>query len=185
MEETKVTPLGELAKYRALAENRGNALKYTQEYMGGLFEKAEEYVKECAESGKPMTIAGWQMAMGVPRSAWQSMKKGEYDSRLYEFLAMEGLPLDYADTLEMLVYEKDGKKIPLITYSEFLERIYLQYQDVLEAACQRQRNPVGSIFLLKSVHKFDDQSGTNVTNQTLNVSLATMEETETARRLLG
>lgn len=180
--EKKVIPLGDLNQYRTLAENRGKNLKWTQEKMADLFEKAEAYVKECA-NGKTMTIAGWRMALGINKWTWSNMKNGEFDSRLYEFLALNDLPLDYADGLEMLVYEKDGKKIPLITYSEFIENIYLKYQEILEAACQNLKNPVGSIFLLKSVHQFNDQSGVTVNNQTLNIG--TMQEIETARKLLG
>ena len=190
METRKPYGLAELGKYHALAENRAKNIKYDQEFLAGLFEKANAYVVECSEeyakSGRiTMTIAGWQLALGVNTWAWKHMRDGDYDHRLYEFLADEGLPEDYADTVEKLVYEKDGREIPLITYSEFIEGVYLRYQELLEQACLNNKNPVGSIFLLKSVHKFNDQSGIQVTNQSVNFQLGTMKEIETARKLLG
>lgn len=181
--------IANVRRYKELAETRYARKRYTQEHLGVLFVKANEYVEEQAKKGKPLTIGGFQRAFHIDHKTWGRIRDGEMDHALYEFLEREGLPLDYADGLEAKIWEKDGVQIPLITYSEFIAGIYSRQQELLEEACILKGNPVGSIFLLKSLHSFNDQSGVQITNQTLNVfdskKLGTKEEIETARKLLG
>ena len=175
----------QIQRYKELAATRRDRMKYKQEYLAVLFEKANEYVLERADSGKPMTIAGMQRAMGISRSTWSVMHNGGMDHALYEFLAEKDLPEDYADVVGgAVMYEG----IPLITYSDFIDGLYQRQQELLEEACINKQNPVGAIFLMKALHGFSDNSGVMIQNNTLNVStekLGTLDEIENARRLLG
>ena len=104
------------------------------------------------------------------------------DHVLYEFLAEHDLPEDYADGTEKKIYEG----VPLITYSEFIDGIYLRQQELLEEACITKQNPVGCIFLMKAMHGHSDV--TPVTTNTMNISIerfGSLDEIERARKLLG
>ena len=175
----------QIAHYKELAATRRERMKYTQEYLATLFEKANDYVADRAERGKPLTIAGFQMALGIPKQTWYELKKGSWDHSLYEFLADKDLPSDYAESVDgPLLY----KGVPLITYSEFLDGLYLKQQEMLEEACINKQNPVGAIFLMKALHGHNDNSGVMIQNNTLNVrteKLGTLSEIENARRMLG
>ena len=175
----------QIARYKELASTRKDRMKYTQEHLGELFEKANEYVVKKADEGKPLTIAGFQRALDISSSAWHRMRNGENDYALYEFLVDKGLPENYADGLDKnVMYEG----VPLITYSEFIDGLYLRQQEMLEEACINKQNPVGAIFLMKAMHGYNDNSGVMIQNNTLNVNtekLGTLDEIENARRLLG
>lgn len=178
----------QITRYKEMATTRYDRMKYTQEYMGVLFNLANEYIVECERKGKHMTIAGLQRALGINSKSWYRMRNGDMDHALYEFLAQHDLPEDYADTLETMVWEEDGKQVPLITYSEFLDNLYLRQQELLEEVCINKSNPVGSIFLLKAMHKISDSPSVSVTNNTLNIyqeKFGSLEEIEKARKLLG
>lgn len=179
----------QITRYKEMATTRYDRMKYTQEYMGVLFNLANEYIVECERKGKHMTIAGLQRALGINSKSWYRMRNGDMDHALYEFLAQHDLPEDYADTLETMVWEEDGKQVPLITYSEFLDNLYLRQQELLEEVCINKSNPIGAIFLMKSMHQIrDDSSGVTINNNTLNVyqdKFGSLEEIERARKLLG
>ena len=175
----------QIQKYKEMAATRRDRMKYKQEYLATLFEKANEYVNEQAEKKRPLTIAGFQIALGIPKPTWYDLRKGVWDHALYEYLADVGLPSDYADDVEgKLLHEG----VPLITYSEFIDGLYLKQQEMLEEACINKQNPVGAIFLMKALHGHSDNSGVTIQNNTLNVNtekLGTLDEIENARRLLG
>lgn len=175
----------QIARYKELATTRYDRMKYTQEYMGVLFDLANEYLVECEEKGRHMTIAGLQRKLGINSKSWYRMRNGEMDHSLYEFLELHDLPEDYADNLETKMYEG----VPLITYSEFLDNLYLRQQELLEEVCINKSNPVGSIFLLKSMHHLTDSTnGLTINNNTLNVyqdKFGSLDEIEKARKLLG
>jgi len=175
----------QIARYKELAVTRYERIKYSQEYLGTLLEKANEYVVDRAEKGKPLTMAGFQRALGIPETSWRMMRNGGCDHVLYEFLALNDLPEDYVDNLDgQMIYNG----VPLITYSEFVNGLYLRQQEMLEEACINKQNPVGSIYLMKALHGHSDNSGVMIQNNTLNVStekLGTLSEIENARRMLG
>lgn len=175
----------QIAHYKELAATRQERMVYTQEYLGTLLEKANEYVVDRAEQGKPLTIAGFQMALGIPKQRWSEMRHGAKDHVLYEFLACNDLPDDYADHVDGLMMYNG---VPLMTYSDFIDGLYLKQQELLEEACINKQNPVGAIFLMKALHGHNDNSGVMIQNNTLNVNtekLGTLDEIESARRLLG
>ncbi len=175
----------QIARYKELAATRYDRMKYTQEYLATLFEKADAYVLDREKNKKPLTMAGFQRAMDISEKSWRLMRNGEKDHVLYEFLASKGLPEDYVDGAEgHVMYEG----VPLITYSEFISGLYLRQQEMLEEACINKQNPVGAIFLMKALHGHSDNSGVTIQNNTLNVNtekLGTLDEIENARRLLG
>ena len=166
----------QIARYKELAVTRYNRKKYTQEFLGEMFEKANEYVLDREKNKKPLTMAGFQRAMGISQQSWQEMRHGDKDHALYEFLALKGLPEDYVDSVDgNMMYEG----VPLITYSEFISGLYLRQQEMLEEACINKQNPVGAIFLMKALHGHSDNSGVMIQNNTLNVNtekLGTLEE---------
>lgn len=176
------------AQYRKFAESKRENNRFKQESLTEIYRKGREYLISCCDAGEPITITGLQIACDCDKMSFSRMRRGEYDWRLYQFLDYCGLSesdiiTEHDDFLNCdiaYVPDANGELWVANTYSEIIERFYLEIQKELEILCYTSNNPKGAIFLLKSLFGWDDrqqQTGQTITAQ---VHVATMEEAKKA-----
>jgi len=166
---------------RALVEQRNNARKYNADFIPLLIERLKAYSEECEHENKPMTMAGFILASGVPQSTFYEMSNGDYDHVIEEYKIIHGIEPTATEYID-----EDGVIIPLVPFSEVIQKnARLPLQNQLESNCytqQRGVNPAGSIFGLKSVFGFtEDSQPARVTN---NLVIADGEQARRALEML-
>lgn len=140
-----------------------------------LIDRLQEYTEKTLADGKPLTVAGYILASGVPSSKFYDMKNGSYDHIIEEFKICNDLA---PDTEQYIT--PDGEVIPLVPFSTVIEKCYLLIQEQRETACSSLRgNPAGNIFLLKAQQGFREEESPSTVNQTLVIA-----DSEQARRAL-
>ena len=149
---------------RKLAIARRNRSPYTPQTQGVFIDKLVKYVEEQDRKGKPLTVAGFILASGIPESTWHLMKNGGFDAGIEEYKLTNGIPLDATEYTT-----EDGEVLSLMPWSELINRCYLLLQQEREENCVAGKagNVVGNIFLLKAQHGLSDmpqqvQSQTNI-----------------------
>lgn len=138
---------------RALAIANRNKSPYTPMTQGLFIERLSKYVEEQDKKGKPLTVAGFILASGMPKMTWYDMKNGMYDASIEEFKIAHELPLDATEWTT-----EDGEILSLIPWSEVIDRCYMLLQEERETNCVAGKagNVIGNIFLLKSQHGLSD-----------------------------
>lgn len=138
-----------------------------------LIDVLEKYTDDCYKKGKPLTMSGYIMASGMSKTSFYEMLNGKFDDAVVEYKIVHNLPMDA---------EFDGD-IPLIPFSEVLEKCSLLVEQQLEENCYTNRgNPAGSIFALKCKHKWIEDQAPQTLNQTL--VIADAEQAKKALDLL-
>lgn len=163
----------ERAKRYAMARREawGNGVESIQP----LIDRLQEYTEKTIADGKPLTVAGYILAAGVPASKFYDMKNGTYDHIIEEFKICNDLA---PDTEQYIT--PDGEVIPLVPFSDIIEKCYLLIQEQRETACSSLRgNPAGNIFLLKAQQGFREEESPSTVNQTLVIA-----DSEQARHAL-
>lgn len=157
---------------RKLAIAKRNNSPYAPEKQNEFVEKLANYVEEQQSHNKPLTISGFILASGIPQKTWYRMKDGEYDTGIEEYKLTHDIPLDAEEYVN-----EDGEIIPLVPWSEIIDRCYLLAQQERETACisGKAGNVIGNIFLLKSQHGLSDQPE-QIQNQT-NIQIVASAET--------
>ena len=144
---------------RAMVEARNKARKYNADFIPVLIERLEQYRRECEETNKPLTSAGFIMASGLPSKTYYEMANGDYDHVIEEYRLIHNIPQDVEQ-----VTDDDGVVIPLAPFSQIIENLArLPLQQQLESNCyntQRGVNPAGSIFGLKARFNWREDNGT-------------------------
>ena len=157
---------------RNLAIAKRERSPYSPERQGEFIDKLANYVEEQGRLKKPLTIAGFILASGIPKRTWYDMKEGRYDAGIEEYKALKGIPMDAEEYTT-----DDGEMLSLIPWSDIIDNCYLLAQQERETACiaGKAGNVVGNIFLLKSQHGLSDQPQ-QVQNQT-NIQVVASAET--------
>lgn len=138
-----------------------------------LIDVLEKYTDDCYKKGKPLTMSGYIMASGMSKTSFYEMLNGKFDDAVIEYKIVRNLPMDA---------EFDGD-IPLIPFSEVLEKCSLLVEQQLEENCYMNKgNPAGSIFALKCKHKWIEDQAPQTLNQTL--VIADAEQAKKALELL-
>ena len=178
----------EINTYKQYAENRRRSRTYKQEQMTVLYESLCEYIKQRQEQEKPLTVAGAILATGIDDTMWYSMRNGDLDYRLDEFLDLHGISLDDApvDEAGMKYCIVDGEKVLLIEFSALIKRYMLLLQAQAEERLYSKSGKVTDIFALKALHGWQDSSQQTVyDNRTLNLNMvAPLEEAQAAMKRL-
>lgn len=138
---------------RKLAEAKRANSPYRVEEQPIFVSKLSGYVEEQEKKGKPLTIAGFMLAAGIPRRTWYKMASGEFDTMVEEFKLLRGIPEDADEYVT-----EDGEVVPLLLWSDIVERCSLLAQQQREEACivGKSGNVIGNIFLLKAQHGLSD-----------------------------
>lgn len=155
--------------YKKYAEARRNSQTFTQEMLWTLYQQAKDYFIKCIEDGKPLTIGGLTLALGVTRKALKQMRDGDFDGRLFQYISMYGIDESEIQTendeffrgYNPLKYITDeaGNRVMMMMYSEVVETLIA----VVEADCEEGlfgSKPVGRIYYLKAVFGLTDQPHT-------------------------
>ena len=135
-----------------------NRHKYKQSDVYRMIEQCEQYIKDCEQSKKPMTLAGFMLATGTPVKTFHEMRDGDKDT--ITSLYMMEHP-DYVDEHGEPVYydEETGEQKPLLPFSHVVKNCYLVIQNQLEGNCYTNKgNPAGSIFGLKAQFNWSDDT---------------------------
>lgn len=148
---------------RKMAENRRKRSPYSAEKQNSFIEKLSDYVENQHKEGKPLTIAGFMLASGIPKKTWYEMRDGKYDASIEEYRMLKGIPEDAEEFTT-----EDGEILPLLLWSDIIERCYLLAQQEREEACVSGKagNVIGNIFLLKAHHGLNDNPMFGVQSQT-------------------
>lgn len=178
-------------QYRRFAESKRNQTVFKQERLTEVYDRGRAYIIEQQEKGEPLTVSGLQLACRCNRTDFKRMRHHEYDWRRYQFMDYKGIQEEDLQLVRDDLFnrdveywtDEDGVIYVMNTYSEVIEWFYLQIQKQLEIACYQNRNPAGSIFLLKSQFGWDDKQQTRV-EKTAPVHVATAEEAKNALKRL-
>lgn len=138
---------------RKLAIANRNRSPYTPMTQGMFVERLSNYVEEQGKKGKPLTVAGFILASGMPKMTWYEMKDGRYDPSIEEYKLTHDIPLDATEYTT-----EDGEILSLLPWSEIIDRCYMLLQEERETNCiaGKAGNVIGNIFLLKSQHGLTD-----------------------------
>lgn len=143
---------------KQFAEGRRNKSPYSVDRIPDMLEKLEGYVEKQEKIRKPLTIGGFALALGIPTRTFNKLCNGDYDYVVEEYRILNDLPMD--------CMEHNG--IPLIPFSEIMDKCKLLIQEQLETNCYQNRgNPAGSIFALKCRFDWVEDASPNTVNQTL------------------
>ena len=141
----------ERAKQQAIKRRAASPVQVEliPKYIKGI----EKLIESRAKDGKPVTFAAVAMAMDVSCDTLYRMIDGRLDYVIEEYRIVHDIP----DDVDMV--EIDGKQVPLITFSDLLQkRVLPTIQDRLECNIYNTRgNHVGSIFALKSRYGWQDE----------------------------
>ena len=144
----------------AMAKNNH---KYKQEDVQRIATACDAYIQEQWEKGKPLTVAGFILASGLPTSTWYDAKNGDLDS-ITVLYQMEH------DNTETYTDETTGEVLPLVRLSEICKNAYLLIQAQLETNCYTNKgNPAGSIFGLKAQFGWQDDAPPQRLTQVLQI----------------
>ena len=117
-----------------------------------VLEAIEEYVEDRRRTGKPLTHAGFMLAMGLNSKTYYNLH--EYDHVIEEYKLLHNLPPE-ATTFT----DQDGNEQPLVSWSTIKEKCDALIQEQLEENCYTNRgNPAGSIFGLKARFQWSEDS---------------------------
>ena len=175
----------QVAGVKALAEKRKAQRKYTQEGVAAAYKAINDYMQECYTKRQPLTVAGFQLAVGIHRDAWIKARDGELDHLLEEYIQdnnisedditydQDGLPWHYGDNGPVL----------LLWWSDLRKKADLMIQDQLERNCYTNKgNPAGSIFGLKA--KFDWREDEGPQHLVQQLVVADLEQAKKALKML-
>ena len=138
-----------------------------------LIDAFEAYEAEQARTGKPLTVSGYILASGMPKSTFYEASNGMYDYVIEEYKITHGLSED-TET----VIDENGQEITLAPWSEVIEKAYLKIQEQRETACSSTRgNPAGNIFLLKAQNGLQEEASPHTVNQNLIIADADKAKT--------
>lgn len=176
------------AFYKKVAEEQAGRMKYGQEFAGTLRDNLIEYIEDTKRARKPLTIAGLIRAAGVSADTYHSMRNGNYDRILFEYMDRHGLPYDLEG--QEFVFqdgENAGEKVFLVRMSQIVKNAELAIQEQLEENCYTNKgNPAGSIFGLKARYDWQDTPPDQRTthNNTLVMNVANLDEAKEAMKRL-
>ena len=179
--------------YQKWAQAKRLQTKFTQEHLTQIYDYARDYVLECREKGKALTISGLQLATHCNKMDYSRMRSGEYDWRMLQFAEYKGIDLEhditpiYDDLLCMTVdywISPDGEMFIMSFYSDIIDRFYLLIQEQTEELLYKSPNPRGPIFILKAVFGFNDRPQDQPKEVIAPLHIATREEAERARKEL-
>ena len=141
-----------------------------------VLEAIEDYVEDRRRSGRPLTHAGFMLAMGLTSDVYYKLR--DYDHVIEEYKIIHGLPED-ATTYT----DQDGNERPLVLWSTIKEKCDALIQEQLEENCYTNRgNPAGSIFGLKARFQWsEDGTPQHVVN---NLVIADGEQAQKALKML-
>ena len=171
----------QLMKQAALEAAINNKV-YTPRDILNMASGCAAYIEDCQKNNKPMTVAGFILASGVPAATWYEMRDGKKDSVVtlymmkYNYTDDDGTPL-YID-------EDTGEAQQLVLPSDVVKNCYLVLQNQLEANCYnvKAHNVAGSIFGLKAQYGWRDD--TQPQKLTQNLVICDAEQAKKALRLL-
>ena len=165
----------EAAKKNVLVQREKSP--YAPNKQAVFVERLQNYIDEQERTGKPLTVAGFNLASKIPRATWDKMRRGEYDIGIEEYKMLKGIPEDAEEWVT-----EDGEVLSLRPWSEIVDYCYLLAQQERETACVAGKagNVVGNIFLLKSQHGLSDQPE-QVAHQT---NIQVVADAETALKAL-
>lgn len=183
----------DIAEYKRFAEGRSQSHKYTQQYLTELTEKVVLYIREQEQNDKPLTIAGFYLALGILKKDYFRMKNGEFDYRLYQFMEYNGIqPEDikseWQEPLGMIDYwiDEDGQIWIMNTYSEIIEKALLVMQEQTETNLLTAKSNAAvsaNIFIMKAKFGWSDKPD-NTVNNYYQFSADTLPTYEEAKRSL-
>lgn len=143
-----------------------------------------EYVQDCRQDHRPITVAGMILASGVGRSTWARICRGELDYHLEAFRdSFAPGQIINRDGLEF-VRGDDGQELPLIKPSELMDQFYLMMQQQAEERLYSEKGKVTDIFTMKAVFKWEDQPTAISDNRHQTLVIASAEEAQKAISLL-
>jgi len=142
-----------------------------------------EYVQDCRQDHRPITVAGMILASGVGRSTWGRICRGELDYHLEAFRDACAGQIISRDGLEF-VRGDDGQELPLIKPSELFDQFYLMMQQQAEERLYSEKGKVTDIFTMKAVFKWEDQPTAISDNRHQTLVIASAEEAQKAIALL-
>ena len=165
----------EAAKKNVLVQREKSP--YAPNKQAVFVERLQNYIDEQERTGKPLTVAGFNLASKIPSATWDKMRRGEYDIGIEEYKMLKGIPEDAEEWVT-----EDGEVLSLRPWSEIVDYCYLLAQQERETACVAGKagNVVGNIFLLKSQHGLSDQPE-QVAHQT---NIQVVADAETALKAL-
>lgn len=135
-----------------------NNKKYKQADVYRIATACSKYIEDCQSRNKPLTVAGFILAAGVPESTWYDMRDGKMDS----ITSLYTMQHNYTDDNGQPLYvdETTGEAETLVTPSEIVKRCYLVLQNQLESNCYnvKAHNVAGSIFGLKAQFRWSDDT---------------------------
>lgn len=171
----------ETNSYKALAESRRAQRVLRQQDAHIMLKKMVDYVEENQNNGKPLTISGLNLAMGVSSKIFHKARHGDFDFYMDEFMELNGYTDDDIEWIDGMPWI-DG--VLMIPYSEIMDYAILRVQEQREIACSSLKgNPVGNIFLLKSQNGLREEDSPQTVNQTL--VIADADKAREALKLLG
>jgi len=183
----------DIEEYKRFAEGRSQSHRFTQEYLTELTEKIIVYIEEQKDADKPITIAGFYLALGIQKKDYFRMKNGEFDYRLFQFMEYKGISpediqRDWQEPLGYIEYwiDADGQLWVMNTYSEIIEKALLLMQMQTEERLLTAKNNSqvsAAIFLLKAKFGWSDKPDVNIYN-TLQYSTTQLPTYEEAKRSL-
>lgn len=174
----------EIREYKKFAIARRNKRKHKQESLVEFVDKLEEYLEEKRKTGKPLTIAGIMLTLGIDRNTWYKALDGELDYLLEEYIAINHITDSDVTYIDNLPYHfGESGRVMLIPYSEFLQKVYLLIQERLEENLYSNRgNPAGSIFSLK--HNYHWREDDNPQHIVEHLVVADSEQAKKAMEML-
>ena len=157
----------------AMAQNKH---RYSQADVYEIMRKCAEYVEEQRTNKKPLTVAGFILASGVPASTWYDAKEGRLDTitALYQ--------MEHGDAY---TDEETGEQMALVPFSDAVKTCYLLLQEQLEGNCYnvKAHNVAGSIFGLKAQYGWSDD--TTPQSVTQNLVICDAEQARKALKMLS
>ena len=177
-EERKNTALQAQALTAAI-----NNRKYRQADVYRIATACAGYIEDCQRTNKPLTVAGFILAAGIPTATWYEMRDGKHDA----ITAYYQMQHNYTDDDGQPIYidEATGEAETLVTPSEIVKRCYLVLQNQLESNCYnvKAHNVAGSIFGLKAQFNWNDD--TTPQQVTQNLVICDAEQAKRALKLLA
>lgn len=168
----------DIDKYKRFAEARRNRVVYKQERTGEFYNNILTYLKDREENERPFTVAGLQLAMGVPPEAYNRMCSGEYDYLFEQYIDInnididtvnsyiDGMPVINQDFTDLQDLEELKGAVMLIPYSFMMQKALLKIQEQTEERLYL-KGRVGDIFALKAQHGWKEDEAPHTVNQTL------------------
>ena len=183
----------DIEEYKRFAEGRSQSHRFTQEYLTELTEKIVTYIREKEYEDKPLTIAGFYLALGIQKKDYFRMKNGEFDYRLYQYMEYHKIEpaeirSDWQEPLGYIDYwiDADGQIWVMNTYSEIIEKALLVMQEQVETRLLTAKSNAAvsaNIFIMKAKFGWSDKPD-NTVNNYYQFSADTLPTYEEAKRSL-